>query len=389
MANLATRLARRLGWPGRAPEPEPATPEPDPAARVAAALVALGFDAEAYLTEYPSLGALSVEACAAHYHSQGRVDRLRATFSAPFGEAVARLEGLDLSPAERDLLRLDLAAAVLWRADVWGGDTERTADLLAPSPAYRPLVVISDSHGMLYLTEDVLLGGRLLPVPLLWTGASARGLGNPASRVQAGARMRGHLKAVEGQLGEDRLAEALVLLKFGQVDLEFVYDYRRVRDGRRAFDLADAEAFARDSAARFAAFVRDLAGETPLKLVVTAALPPALNDAALREGYMNAHIVEMHAEIAPEALRAELQKLEMPDWRVRTGLARTYNRALAAACAEFGLIFFDDFTPLIGPDGLIDPELLIWHGGTDHHLCATSPAGRRAASARAADLAKL
>jgi hypothetical protein len=393
MANLAIRLARRLGWPGRAPdpapEPEPAAPEPDPAARVAAALVSLGFDGEAYLTEYPTLGALSVEGCAAHYHGRGRIDRLRATFSLPFGEAVARLDGLDLSTAERDLLRLDLAAAVLWRTDIWGRDAERTADLLAPSPAYRPLAVISDSHGMLYLSEDVLLGGRLLPVPLLCTGASARGLGNPASRVQAGALMRAHLKTVERQLGEDRLGEALVLLKFGQVDLEFVYDYRRVRDGRRAFDLADAEAFARDSARRYAAFVRDLASETPLKLVVTAALPPALNDAALREGYMNAHIVEMHAEIGPEALRDELQKLEMPDWRVRTDLARTYNRELAAACAEYGLIFFDDFTPLIGPDGLIDPELLIWHGGTDHHLCATSVAGRRAASVFAADLAKL
>jgi len=351
---------------------------------VVAALLALGFDHEAYLAAYPTLGELSAPACAAHYHSCGRTERLRATFSLPFGEAVERLDRLDLEAAERDLLRLDLASAVLWRTDIWGRDAARTADLLRPSPAYRPLAVIADSHGMFYLTEDVLHGGRLVPVPLLCTGASARGLGNPASRVQAGQRIRDHLKAVEA-----RLAGGLVLLKFGQVDLEFVYDYRRVRDGRRGFDLADAEAFARESALRYAAFVRDLTDETPLKLVVTAALPPALNDAALREGYMNAHIVEMHAEIGPDALREALQELEMPDWKVRTELARTYNQALAAACAEFGLTFYDDFTPLVGPDGVIDPALILWHGGTDHHLCATSPAARRAAGGFAADLARL
>ena len=126
-----------------------------------------------------------------------------------------------------------------------------------------------------------------------------------------------------------------------------------------------------------------------LRLVVSAALPPSLNDAALRAGYINAHIGELHADSGPEQLLAQLQQLDMPDWNTRTDLARAYNAALAAECARAGLTFLDDFTPLCGPDGLIDPELLVWHGGTDHHLCAGAPAGRRAAGALARQIAAL
>jgi hypothetical protein len=246
------------------------------------------------------------------------------------------------------------------------------------------MLVVSDSHGVLYLVEDVLREGRLLPVPFLCTGASARGLGNPQSRGGAGQRIREHLTA-----RADEIADGVILLKFGQVDLEFVYDYRRIRDGRRAFDRVDAVAFAEEGARRYVAFIETLRGLTTARLVVTAALPPSLNDAALRAGYINAHIGELHADSGPEQLLAQLQQLDMPDWKTRTDLARAYNAALAAECARAGLTFLDDFTPLCGPDGLIDPELLVWHGGTDHHLCAGAPAGRRAAGALARQIAAL
>jgi hypothetical protein len=381
----AVKLARRLR-----PEPSAAAPSPqppaaaDPHAAMADALLALGFDADAYLRDYPVLAPMTAWECARHFHVYGRADWLRIRFARPFAETQSRIEALDLTDAQKDQLRLDLAASALWQADTSGSDPAQIAKLLRPSPAYRPLAIISDSHGLFYLTEEVLWAGRWLPVPLLCTGASARGLGNPQSRAKAGERIRAHLKRLEGDL-----AHGAVLLKFGQVDLEFVCDYRRIRDGRRAFDPAHAAAFARESARRYLAFLRDLRAGTPLTLIVTAALPPSLNDAALREGYMNAHIVELHAELSPEALRAELQKLEMPDWKARTELAHIFNAELSQGCAEAGLVFYDDFTPLLGPDGVISPDLLIWHGGTDHHLCATSPAARVAAGKISKDLAAL
>jgi hypothetical protein len=365
---------RRLARRGR---PQAAGADTDEA--VVEALLALGFDAAAYLTDYPVIGAMSAREAARHFHRWGRPEWLRVRFTQPFSVAQTRIETLDLPEAQKDQLRIDLAASALWQAAPAGDGAE---DLLRPSPAYRPLPILSDSHGQIYLTEQMLWSGRWAPAPLLCVGASARGLGNPASRAQAGERIRAHLRRLESVPGVEA-----ALLKFGQVDLEFVYDYRRVRDGARAFDLADAEAFARDSARRYVDFLSESQTRTPIRLVVTAALPPALGDAALREGYMNAHIVELHSELSPDALRAALQGLEMPDWRTRTALAGVFNTALAAGCAAAGLTFYDDFTPLLGADGVIDPALIVWHGGTDHHLCATSPAARAAAARVSADLA--
>ncbi|HEX7948460.1 MAG TPA: hypothetical protein VF495_27595 [Phenylobacterium sp.] len=366
---------------GRAPAPGPAVPPP---ASYAEALLAAGFDHEAYRRDYPFLEGLSDLEAAAHYHGSGRTERFDVRFLHPLPEARARAEALGVSAEDADLLRLDLAAAELRRADPYGRDVERTTHLLHTTPSHRPMLVVTDSHGMLYLVEDVLREGRLLPVPFLCTGASARGLGNPQSRGGATQRIREHLAA-----RADEIADGVILLKFGQVDLEFVYDYRRIRDGRQAFNLDDALAFARESARSYVAFAESLRELTTARLVVTAALPPSLNDEALRAGYINAHIGELHADSGPEQLLADLQRLDMPDWKTRTELARAYNEDVAAHCAEAGLPFLDDFTPLLGADGLIDPGLLIWHGGTDHHLCAGSPAGRGAAGRFARQIAAL
>jgi hypothetical protein len=394
--DLARRVSRRVrrglaagprSPPRRPPRSEPARPSPpppDPDEEIVEALLALGFDGEGYRTDYPGIGAhASDRDCARHFHKTGRGDWLRIRFTRPFAEAQAKIVTLALDDAQKDRLRIDLAASLLWQADISGAGAI-TEDLLRANPAYRPLAIISDSHGQLYLTEEMIWAGGWVPVPMLCTGCSARGLGNPDSRAQAGPRIREHLHRLASSPGA-----AVALLKFGQVDLEFVYDYRRVRDGRRAFDLADAEAFARDSARRYLRFLRELQDETPIRLIVTAALPPALNDAALREGYMNAHIVQLYATLPADALREELQKLDMPDWRTRTGLAAVFNAELAAGCEAAGLVFYDDFNQLLGPDGLIAPDLLVWHGGTDHHICATSPAARAATARAAAGLAAL
>lgn len=395
--DLARRVSRRvrrgLAAGPRSPLPPrpPSTPEaapvslpPDPDEAIVEALLALGFDGEGYRTDYPGIGAhASDRDCARHFHKTGRSDWLRIRFTRPFAEAQAQIATLALDEAQKDQLRIDLAASLLWQADISGAGAG-AEDLLRPNPAYRPLAIISDSHGQIYLTEEMIWAGGWMPVPMLCTGCSARGLGNPDSRAQAGPLIREHLRRLAASPGA-----VAALLKFGQVDLEFVYDYRRVRDGRRAFDLADAEAFARDSARRYLGFLRELQDETSIRLIVTAALPPALNDAALREGYMNAHIVQLYATLSPDVLRAELQKLDMPDWRTRTGLAAVFNAELAAGCEAAGLAFYDDFSQLLGPDGLIAPDLLVWHGGTDHHICATSPAARAATARNAAGLSAL
>lgn len=376
-------LARGLGRPVKV-APTPAGDGGKGAVSFAAALLQLGFDSDAYRRHVPALAPLSDADLAAHYDVSGRVERYPIRFGVELTEGHRRIDAMGLPDDARTLLRHDLAAAALRATDVFGRDLAELQALLRPSPAYRPLVVIGDSHAMLYLSEDVLRSASLLPVPFLCTGASARGLGNPASRGRAGERIAARLVELEGDLGA-----AAILLKFGQVDLEFVHDYRRIRDGGRPFDLAEATAFAEESVRRYVDFLAGLARRTRAPLVVTAALPPALSDEALRAGYLNAHIAELHANLDVEALRQALQALDMPDWKTRTQLAAVFNRTLAVACDAAGLIFYDDFTPLVGDDGVIDPALIAWHGGTDHHLCFTIPAARRDVGAFAADIARL
>ncbi|MEW5686376.1 MAG: hypothetical protein AB1942_15780 [Pseudomonadota bacterium] len=373
LQSFAQRLVRRVK-----PSSRPAlTPYAD-------ALLRLGFDAEFQRELHPSLTGESAAALATWYEAHGRAERLRARFSVDLPEGLAFVERLSLPGDVRARLVHDLAASWLWQAPPHAQPDEVLDVLLRPGPDWRPLVVISDSHGGQYTTEEPLFAAGLLPVPRLCTGSSARGLGNPASQAGAGQRIRAFLE----ERG-DQLAGAVLLFKFGQVDLEFVHDYRRVRDGRAPFDLDRAVAFAADSVRRYIGFLREIRDLTPGRVVVTAAFPPALNDAALRDGYLNAHIVELHGALDLESMRRELQQLDMPSWAVRTDLARRYNAMLAEACAAAGLVFVDDFTPMLGADGLIDPEVIVWHGGTDHHLCFTSPAARRRAAGAAVAIAAL
>lgn len=358
----------------------------DPAtagAAYAQALLDLGFDHARYRAEHRDLADLAPLHAAWHYHVAGRRERRAAHFKGAFRRARARAAELaTLDEAERRLIRQDLAAARLRDASLGEPDHAVLDDLLEPSPDSRPLVVVADSHGAFYLVEDVLRAADLLPAPLLCTGASARGLGNPNSHLRHAEIILRQLRNWNG-----RLQDAVVLLKFGQVDLEFVHDFRRIRAGVTRFDLAAAEAFAHECVELYAKLLGQLRAATPARLVVSSALPPALSDAAVRQGYVNAHIAEAHGPADAETVAETLRRMEMPDQRVRTGLARTYNAALRETCTRLGLEFLDDFTPLLGPDGVIDPALVAWHGGTDHHLCFASPASRAAAGRMAREIA--
>jgi hypothetical protein len=140
---------------------------------------------------------------------------------------------------------------------------------------------------------------------------------------------------------------------------------------------------------RYAGFLARVQAASSAPVVVTAALPPALSDSVIREGYVNAHIAEQHGPADAAALSDILAQMEMPDLSTRTRLAQVYNAALAETCARLGLPFLDDHAPLLGPEGTVDPALVEWHGGTDHHLCFYHMASRRAAAQMAGRLADL
>lgn len=237
-------------------------------------------------------------------------------------------------------------------------DPSRVRRLLADAHAHGavPLAVVGDSHSTHLVRRSLRDGRWLLPLHLLCTGASARGLANPAALAGAGSRARAFLA--------DAPAMPVVFM-FGQVDVEFVHAFKRLEAGAAPFDDAGFEAFADETVARYVGF---LAEATPDRLKPQARIatifPPALSDAAWRQGYVNAHIAHLHGP----ADMAGLGALEIPSLQHRTRLHARFNAKLARAARAAGFGVLDVFEPLLGTDGALKRSLLGRGRGANHHL---------------------
>lgn len=229
----------------------------------------------------------------------------------------------------------------------------------------RPYAVIGDSHSRLLVRRSRRADGAWL-APLWWleTGASARGLARADARSGAGQRVRA---AIDQALSV--ATDGLVLLKFGQVDIEFVQVFKRLEAGASAFDSDSFRAFTEQTIERYLAFLTQAVAPADRARVRLGSLfPPTLSDAAWRTGYVNAHIVDLHGPADPEDLAQRLASLDIPDLAARTMLHAQVNARLASAAAAEGFAYDDHFTPFLGEAGLVDRSCLGPAGGGDHHL---------------------
>lgn len=228
----------------------------------------------------------------------------------------------------------------------------------------RPYAVIGDSHSRVLVRRARDRDGRWL-APLWWleTGASARGLGRVDARSGAGERVG---VAIHRALA---ISDAPILLKFGQVDVEFVQVFKRLELGQIAFDPSAFKVFADETVARYVAFLASVVAPADRSRVRLCSLfPPALSDAAWRTGYVNAHIVELHGPADSGNLAGRLSGFEIPDLRARTALHADVNAALTSAGRAEDFDILDDFTPFLGEGGVADPRYLGVAAGRDHHL---------------------
>ncbi|OYX29785.1 MAG: hypothetical protein B7Y99_12590, partial [Caulobacterales bacterium 32-69-10] len=247
----------------------------------------------------------------------------------------------------------DFAALTVARAlgDAMAMDPARGRRILKAAAAQGalPYVVIGDSHSRHLIRRSARDGRWLLPVHFLCTGSSARGLANPAS-------LSGWNHRVAALLSE--LAEAdspiPVLFEFGQVDVEFVFTFKRLSEERRTFEPDAFSDFVRGTVDSYLGF---LAGALPERLkpfaTVVSIFPSSLSDAAWRQGYINAHIADLHGEANAVALSQRLRAIDIPHEAARTAQHRLFNAALAAGAAARGLRFLDIFSPLIGDLGTV------------------------------------
>jgi hypothetical protein len=219
-----------------------------------------------------------------------------------------------------------------------------------------PVAVVGDSHSTHLVRRSLREGRWLLPLHLLCTGASARGLRNPTAAAGAGVRVKAFLA---------ELPPMPTIFMFGQVDVEFVHAFKRLEAGEAAFDARAFDAFAAETVDRYIGFLAEaLPPALKPQARVATIFPPALSDAAWRQGYVNAHIAELHG---PADL-AGLAELEIPSLLERTRLHGRFNETLAAAARAAGLAMLDVFTPLLTTRGTVRRAHLGRGRGANHHL---------------------
>jgi hypothetical protein len=159
------------------------------------------------------------------------------------------------------------------------------------------------------------------------------------------------------------------VFKFGQVDVEFVHAFKRLEAGAQAFDPSGFEAFADETVARYVGFL-DQAVPARLRerASVAGLFPPALSDAAWRQGYVNAHIANLHGPADDAALAERLAGLDIPTLAERTRLHARFDERLRTAAEAAGFGFLDQLRPLLGPEGVVRKALLGGAAGANHHL---------------------
>lgn len=345
---------------------------PVPAAEFIGILARTGFSPLAYVAHYGDLAARNWDANEAlhHYFRYGLAERRDAPMTLDWG-ALVELAYLPIQDTAFRARLLSTLARHLFDGCPHPGSpafTERwqVVEVLADLGG-RPYFIAGDSHSNLWALTGINDPAWLLPVHLLYTGASALGLGNAASRSGYGTLIRWAVDAVAALPGGDRVP---FLLQFGQVDIEFVYHYRRIRDGKLALDLDDYRGFCDLVADRYVAFLESVfAAERRRHVHVLSVFPPALSDEAWKQGYANADIVARETDRTLSEIADSVRGLRVASLPQRTGIHAYFNGRLADACQRLGFQWTDAFMPFLGPDGLVDQRYVVPEaGGAEHHL---------------------
>ncbi len=263
---------------------------PDDVRRVAACLLACGFDADAYVAQHPDLTAAGLDGASGLQHfiaygcAEGRepivgplpdgLHALRsladggAAWPRAFFRAVFRRQALDGGAMGR-----------LWL----GPDPTTLADIQAMSGL--PYYVFGDSHAAHYAQGATVGAAWLAGIPIVCHGASAAGLARIYPPAQYGAPILRWLTAAA-----TAAPDVPVFLKFGGIDAEFRWMAHRLENGVATFSVPQFDDYAAQAVAQYARFLDaaiERAGRKRLR--ICTAFPTALFDACWIEGFLTAN----------------------------------------------------------------------------------------------------
>ena len=233
--------------------------------------------------------------------------------------------------------------------------------LRAVSHFGQPVIVFGDSHSRVFRQTIGRRGGPIIPLNVLCGGGSASGLPNQASRSGYGTLITAAAAAIEDGKKQAGV-RCPVLFTFGQVDMEFVESYRRLKAGLFDYDASEFARFSSDLAVSYADWVASL----PLTDAVMVGInPPCLDDRHLQAAYLIQMQTYLPAGPAQEQDPfSDFPKMRFPDQLTRTRNHAAFNASLAAAAHARGLTYVDSFDTLLDASGRIAPKYACAFDGT-------------------------
>ena len=176
--------------------------------------------------------------------------------------------------------------------------------------------------------------------------SSAMGLNNPKS-------VSGYQKKflnIYNKISKDDK----IMLKFGQVDTEFVYYIKMSNNNIISYDE-----FAIDSINKYFKFILN---NLDLKnIIILSIYPPFLNDIHVKKGITGLHFME---DIFKQELLKKLNLINIPKINERVKLNKIYNNLLKEKCNELNIPFIDLETVLLNNND----ESLYINSNVNHHI---------------------
>jgi len=224
-----------------------------------------------------------------------------------------------------------------------------------------PYLVIGDSHTNHYIRPAWFNEQWLAPLPMFCPGRTAISL-NGASLSGDGQRILDWAQATVLRHGTD----VPIFLKFGGIDSDSLWMRRRIRNSIYQFSTCEFERFAQESVAQYGHFIDRLAAILDSAMLRICSVFPAV---LLDEGWVE-NFAALHRPFFNSDPRyfERLRKSEIPNLLVRTQLRALYNKYLQRLCDQRGLIFVDDFSPLLDTSGVLDGRYRPERNAEDHHV---------------------